>query len=89
MIDPISVFTGIGIEAAAAKNSVTMRALALSIAKANTRAGKIKAGIKLGAIYGTAEALGGLTLLNAEPTAPKTPPAIVPNAMFTTLSSTE
>jgi hypothetical protein len=57
MIDPISVFTGVGIEAAAAKNSVTMRALALSIAKANTRAGKIKAGIKVGAVYGTAEAL--------------------------------
>jgi hypothetical protein len=52
MIDPISVFTGVGIEAAAAKNSVTMRA-------------------------------------HAEPTAPNTPPAIVPNAMFTTLSSTE
>jgi hypothetical protein len=47
----------VGIEAAAAKNSVTMRALALSIAKANTRAGKIKAGIKVGAVYGTAEAL--------------------------------
>jgi hypothetical protein len=65
----------LAIEAAAAKNSVTMRALALSIAKANTRAGKIKAGIKLGAIYGIrastsgliTSSLGGLTLLNAEP----------------------
>jgi hypothetical protein len=73
-----------------------MRALALSIAKANTRAGKIKAGIKVGAVYGTAEALlteplfyHMATLLNAEPTAPNIPPAIVPNAMFTTLSSTE
>jgi hypothetical protein len=40
-LDPISVFTGVGIEAAAAKNSVTMRVLALSIAKANTRAGEM------------------------------------------------
>jgi hypothetical protein len=57
MIDPIALATGVGIEAVAAKTSVTMRALAINIAKANTRAGKIKAGVKAGVVYGTAEAL--------------------------------
>jgi hypothetical protein len=46
MIDPIALATGVGIEAVAAKTSITMRALAINIAKANTRAGKIKAGVK-------------------------------------------
>jgi hypothetical protein len=57
MIDPIALATGVGIEAVAAKTSVTMRTMALNIAKASTRAGKIKAGAKLGIVYGTAEAL--------------------------------
>jgi hypothetical protein len=38
MIDPIALATGVGIEAVAAKTSITMRALAINIAKANTRA---------------------------------------------------
>jgi hypothetical protein len=36
MIDPIALATGVGIEAVAAKTSITMRALAINIAKANT-----------------------------------------------------
>jgi hypothetical protein len=36
MLDPIAIFTGVGIEAVAAKTSVTMRAMALNIAKAST-----------------------------------------------------
>jgi hypothetical protein len=57
MLDPIAIATGFGIEAVAAKTSVAMRTLALNIAKANTRAGKIKAGVKAGIVYGSAEAL--------------------------------
>ena len=58
MLDPIALLTGVGLAKATASVGTTgMKAFAKSVATATTRTAKLKAGAKVGLVYGAAEAL--------------------------------
>jgi hypothetical protein len=58
MLDPVALLTGVGLAKATASVGTTgMKAFAKSVATATTRTAKLKAGAKVGLVYGTAEAL--------------------------------